>query len=37
MDPNSSFEGRSFSSARSNEPRRGNGAASLTGLMLIGD
>jgi len=37
MDSNVSFEDRSFSSARSNEPRRGNGVSSLTGLMVIGD
>jgi len=31
-----SFDDKSFSSAASNEPRRGNGASSLTGLMGSG-
>ena len=37
MDSNASFDARSFSSVKSNEPRRGNGTSSLTGLIVIGD
>ncbi len=36
IDSNVSFDDKNFSSAASNEPRRGNGVSSLTGLIRGG-